>query len=482
MATTDRPQAQTVKRDFRQEATDAIVRMLEEGVAPWQKPWQAGTIATPFNPTTEKPYRGGNAVYLMAVAARRGYDDPRWMSYKQAQQRGWQVRRGETGTQIEYWEFPSASREREHRGSQPDSQQGDKPAPRMIHRIYTVFNAKQIDGIPLYTPKQRAEFEVVRAAESILENSGARILHDQNDRAFYNRDADSIHLPPKAAFASAPDYYGTALHELAHWTGHPSRLNRPTLNESYRFGDLNYAQEELRAELTSLFLAAERGIPHNPASHAAYVGSWLQALRNDKNEIFRAAKDAHRATDFLLALELEQSVDKALKAGAPQLRRETAEYVAAYEPGSGTVDLEQKRTATEHRAPAERDPAEKAEPLAEAEKAAEQILDDQVQSLPEPSPLKKSFAAAQEMTRRELNQSARTFVADTASGVYRGEIIGETELHVVQRLSPQSTVAHMKSLLERVPQVGESVAISYSQSRAIVNSFEPRERTRALAR
>ena len=201
------------------------------------------------------------------------------MSYKQAQQRGWQVRRGEIGTQIEYWEFPSASREREQRGSQPDSDQGDKTAPRMIHRIYTVFNAKQIDGIPPYTPKQRAEFEVVQAAESILNSSGARILHDQNDRAFYNRIADSIHLPPKAAFSSVPDYYGTALHELAHWTGHPSRLNRPTLTESYRFGDLNYAQEELRAELASLFLAAERAIPHNPASHAAYVGSWLQALR-----------------------------------------------------------------------------------------------------------------------------------------------------------------------------------------------------------
>jgi antirestriction protein ArdC len=483
MAPTDRPQPQSAKRDFRREATDAIIRMLEEGVAPWQKPWQAGAIATPFNPTTEKPYRGGNAVYLMAVAARHGYDDPRWMSYKQAQQRGWQVRRGEIGTQIEYWEFPSASREQEQRGSQPDSDQGDKTAPQMIHRIYTVFNAKQIDGIPSYTPKQRQEFEIVRAAESILKNSGARILHNQNDRAFYNRAADSIHLPPKAAFSSAPDYYGTALHELAHWTGHPSRLNRQTLNESYRFGDLNYAQEELRAELASLFLAAERGIPHHPASHAAYVGSWLHALRNDKNEIFRAAKDAHRATDFLLALEREQSIDEALDAaGAPQFRRETAEYVAAYDPGSGTVDLEQKRTATEHRAPAERDPAETAEPLAEAEKAAEQILDDQVQSLPEPSSLKRSFADAQEITRRELNQNARTFVADTASGVYRGEIVGETELHVVQKLSPQSTVAHRKSLLERVPEIGESVTISYSQSRAVVNAFEPRERTRALAR
>src|SRR5213083_205964 len=98
----------------------------------------------------------------------------------------------------------------------------------------------------------------------------------------------------------------------AHWTGARERLNRETLNESYRFGDLNYAKEELRAELASVFLMAERGIPHNPDSHAAYLGSWLQVLRDDKHEIFRAARDAHRAADLLLALELHKSLDQAL--------------------------------------------------------------------------------------------------------------------------------------------------------------------------
>ena len=137
---------------------------------------------------------------------------------------------------------------------------------RLIHRVYTVFNAKQIDGIPEYQPKQRTPFEAVQAGERILANSGARIEHDQRDDAFYNRRNDSIHLPPKDAFKDAPGYYGTALHELAHWTGHPSRLNRPTLSESYRFGDLNYAKEELRAELASVFMAAELGVPHDPAN------------------------------------------------------------------------------------------------------------------------------------------------------------------------------------------------------------------------
>jgi putative DNA primase/helicase len=99
-------------------------------------------------------------------------------------------------------------------------------------RVYTVFNAKQIDGIPAYKPKEYTPFEAAQAGEEILKNSGARISHDQADRAFYSRGSDSIHLPPKDAFKDTAGYYGTALHELAHWTGHPSRLNRQTLTES----------------------------------------------------------------------------------------------------------------------------------------------------------------------------------------------------------------------------------------------------------
>src|SRR5579864_2413423 len=196
---------------------------------------------------------------------------------------------------------------------------GKENGQRLIHRVYTVFNAKQIDGIPEYQPKQRSPFEAVQAGERILANSGARIEHNQLDNAFYNRRSDSIHLPPKDAFKDAPGYYGTALHELAHWTGHPLRLNRPTLTESYRFGDVNYAKEELRAELASVFLAAQRGIPHDPAQHAAYVNSWIGALKRDKNEIFRAAHDASAATDFILALERDKSIGEEGLAGEPVL-------------------------------------------------------------------------------------------------------------------------------------------------------------------
>ena len=313
--------AELARRDFRREVTDRIIDMLETGVAPWQKPWNpaGASLDMPMNPTTGKAYRGGNAIHLMATSLLRGYGDPRWMTYRQAAVLGWQVRKGEKGTQIEFWEAKPASGTRSEAiragdsdGNQPAGQPDERHGNRLIHRVYTVFNAKQIESIPERTPNARTVFEVIEAAERILKNSGATILHDQADRAFYNRLADSIHLPPKHAFQDAAGYYGTALHELAHWSGHPSRLDRATLNESYRFGDMSYAKEELRAELASVFLAADRGIPHDPEQHAAYVSSWISVLKRDKNEIFRAAHDASLAADFLLALERDQSIASAM--------------------------------------------------------------------------------------------------------------------------------------------------------------------------
>jgi len=324
-ATTDtRPE----KSDYRQAVTLCIKEELEDGLAAWQKPWAGAGM--PLNPTTDRAYRGGNAIHLMATGMSRGYEDPRWMTYKQAADNGWQVRKGEKGTHIEFWEVKDRSQDKESGNDQKSSDAAsEKNGRRMIHRVYTVFNAKQIEGAPALVREDRTPFDAVQSGERILANSGARIAHDQRDSAFYNRASDSIHLPPKDAFKDAPGYYGTALHELAHWTGHPSRLDRSTLTDSYRFGDLNYAKEELRAELASVFIAAEVGVPHDPADHAAYVGSWIKALKEDKNEIFRAAHDASAATDFILGLEREVSRAEALEIASSQtpLAAESREQV-----------------------------------------------------------------------------------------------------------------------------------------------------------
>lgn len=477
------------KRDYRQEVTDDIIRMLEEGTAPWQKPWQPGALEMPFNPTTEKLYRAGNAIHLMTVGVTRGYGDPRWLTYRQARENGWYVREGEKGTHIEYWEFPQARKANHDDGKAPlraDNAQGTgntNDSPRLIHRVYTVFNAKQIEGILTRTPRRPQEFEIVEAGESILKNSGAQIKHDQNDRAFYDKYNDRIHLPEKEAFNTAAKYYGTALHELAHWSGHSRRLNRQTLNESRSFGDEMYAREELRAELASIFLAAERGVPHDPANHAGYLLAWIKTLRNDKNEIFRAATDAHRAADFLLALEREQSVTKALAAVTGyEYRRETSKYVAEFEPNSSTVDIREKSTGKEERTPSDFDPSSP-DALAEPKTLTEQVLDNEVStSFPNPEDLKKSFAAARQASHSALGKGTRTYAAQTDSGVYCGEVIAETDLHVVQRLNGKAAVAHIKHLLGVVPEVGQQVLITYSRQNVRVQDVPDRFREKEMAR
>jgi len=492
------PTAAPVRRDFRQEVTDSIIRMLENGVAPWQKPWEPGSLELPHNPTTARSYRGGNALHLLAVGTERGYNDPRWMTYKQAQENGWQVRKGEKGTQIEYWQFNERQSERGDVAGDGATRPRD-PTRGPIRRVYTVFNAGQIDGVPAYQPKLRQEWQVVQSGEQILHHSGATIHHDQDDRAFYNPVSDEVHLPPAAAFKSQADYYGTALHELGHWTGHPVRLNRLTLNQSYRFGDPNYAKEELRAELASVFLAAERGIPHNPEQHAAYVGNWIAVLRNDKNEIFRAAKDAHQAADFLVALEREQSPEKALEEvrlgsgtladqlGADGPRRETSQWTAQYEPGSQTVDITEKETATEHRSSTPEDRSAQSlgdDRLGDAQIQEDKIPDDEVGGHKPPSAreLEQSLEQAKRLSQEKLGEQARFYPAQTESGNYRGTIIGETDQHLLQQINPMSAVAHPKYLFSDLPGVGQSVRVAYSHNQVAISPFQPKAKTRELAR
>lgn len=276
----------TSKSDYRQKVTNEVIKLIEAGTAPWIQPWQTGEITAAFNPTTNVPYRGGNIIALMCASLRKGYRDPRWMTYRQAAVKGWQVRKGEKASLIEF--FKEEILENKTTGDQKE---------RVVARHYPVFNAQQIDGVPRLQLPKKENFEVIRAGEQIMKKSGATIKYG-GDSAYYHFGQDYIQLPEKETFFNSALFYSTACHELAHWTGHKSRLNRALCG--FDRTDEEYAREELVAELASLFVSAETALPFDPSHHAAYIKAWLRALKKDKNEIFRAASAASKATDYLL--------------------------------------------------------------------------------------------------------------------------------------------------------------------------------------
>lgn len=299
-----RERAMESKKPFHEVVAERLIEQLKQGTAPWQMPWKAGDGGgmMPFNPTTGNRYKGINAIHLLS----QGREDQRWLTYNQAKAAGAQVRKGEKSTPIQYWKFEEEQTKRDENNKPILDGNGDPvkvrvrlERPKMF--MANVFNAEQIDGLPAYQRPVQT-WNSVERAETILQASGADIRHG-GDRAYYRPSTDNIQLPNKEQFPSADNYYATALHELGHWTGHGSRLDRDL---SHPFGSEGYAKEELRAEISSMILGDELGIGHDPGQHASYVQSWIKALQNDPMEIFRAAADAEKIQAFVLGLEQQQ--------------------------------------------------------------------------------------------------------------------------------------------------------------------------------
>lgn len=290
------------KKPFHEIVAEKLIKQLEQGTAPWQRPWNPGESGAllPFNPVTDNRYKGINSLYLLSQQR----DDQRWMTYKQATEAGAQVRKGEKGTGIQYWKFVDEHIKKDAAGK-PLVDSDGKPVKELVKlerpRVFfaTVFNAEQIDGLPPIQRKQQT-WDPIERADRILATCGVAIHYNGSDRAFYRPLTDSIHLPEKSQFPSAEKFYATALHELGHSSGHPNRLNRDL---SHPFGSEGYAKEELRAEIASMILGDALGIGHDPSQHAAYVGSWIKALKDDPMEIFRAAADAEKIQNYVLGLE-----------------------------------------------------------------------------------------------------------------------------------------------------------------------------------
>lgn len=284
--------------EYRKAVTERLIGMLESGTAPWQKPWDAGIAAMnrPHN-FNGRPYHGVNALMLWCTAIDKGYEDPRWLTFKQVNKLGGHVNKAEKAQIVEYWQW-------EKEVENPET--GEKEKVPLEHpKVYraAVFNADQCTGLPKLR-RQAQKWSPVERAENIIAANGVPVTHNTDGSAFYSPGGDFICLPPRESFATVDAYYSTLLHEVGHSTGHPTRLNREFGGQ---FGSEGYAREELRAELASTFLCGELGIATTGSDeqHAAYVKSWVSALKNDYNEICRAAADAEKICNYLYEREKE---------------------------------------------------------------------------------------------------------------------------------------------------------------------------------
>lgn len=287
------------RQDIYARVTNTVIAQLEQGTRQWAKPWQgdhpAGSITRPLRWNGER-YSGVNVLMLWASAEVNGYAAPLWVTYKQAEELGAHVKKGEHGSLVVY-------ADRFKKKSERNGETVEESIPFL--KSYVVFNAEQIEGLPerFYAApvNKLAESERIERAERFIQATGARIEHG-GMRACYWPDFDKISMPDFGMFRDAQGYYATALHELTHWTKAPARLDRKF--EGERFRDKGYAREELVAELGAAFLCADLGITCQVRDdHASYIDAWLSVLKEDKRAIFNAASHAQRAADYLVGLQ-----------------------------------------------------------------------------------------------------------------------------------------------------------------------------------
>jgi antirestriction protein ArdC len=269
--------------------TARILQQLEQGTAPWRKPW-GGPMRTPRNLTTLKPYRGIN-VFLLAC---QGYDAPFWLTYRQAQELGGHVRQGEKGSPVVFWKEWETT----------DKESGE-PAKIPVLRHYSVFHVSQCEGIGHLVPSVKVVDNpnppIERCETVVGAMPSAPAIRNDLDSAFYRPSQDMVGMPPRARFDSSESYYATLFHELTHSTGHASRLNRPGIADPARFGSQPYGREELIAEMGAAFLCAHTGIETATLDNSAsYIAGWIRAIRQDKTLVVTAAAQAQKAADYVL--------------------------------------------------------------------------------------------------------------------------------------------------------------------------------------
>ena len=289
------------KRDIYRQVTDGIVAVLEAGVVPWRRPWDAGGMGLPLRVTGEA-YRGMNVVLLWHAALARGYVTPIWLTWRQATELGGQVRKGARSVPV--IRFGTSAR-REQAGGEAVAVADESEATRRFGwvRRYAVFNVAEVDGLAARfhapaTPPRRFDTGADPALMAWFGRTGLRLETGAVPQAWYSPSRDVIHMPPVERFETAAGFAATLLHESAHATGSVQRLDR--LRARNRFGDQGYAREEIVADVAAAMVAARLGIAPDFEQTAAYLDSWIAVLRSDARAIVQAASAAQAAADWLI--------------------------------------------------------------------------------------------------------------------------------------------------------------------------------------
>ena len=298
------------RKTVREELADKFVGILEsDKPLQWVKEWSTGGYSAPYNGQSGRKYNGVNRFVLMFQAMDKGWTDPRYYTFHQIDKlEGCHVRAGEKATPIEYWYVYDMKEKRGLTFSEYERLRKENPERkdsefRISTRSMYVFNAAQVEGLePLKQEERYLEEDRLaeEAVHTMSENMEVPLVYG-GDEAYYKPATDTIHLPPKESFFTTAAYVGTALHELAHATSAPSRLDRPIAG--YLEDPDKYALEELRAEIASTFASGELSvdIPDEVTqNHLAYVSSWLSQIKEDPNVLFTAIKDADKIADYLI--------------------------------------------------------------------------------------------------------------------------------------------------------------------------------------
>lgn len=277
------------KLDVYQIVSDRILALLDTGVNPWRKPWSAAAWKPPRNLTSGKPYRGIN-VMLLGMAP---YESPYWLTFKQALDRGGNVRKGEKSSLAVFWKL--YDRKTEDGTTDP----AGKQIP--VLRYYNVFNAEQCEGIetPPLPQVETFDHDPIETAEQLAAGmpNPPKIEHADRRRAFYRENTDTVNMPLLEQFQKREEYYSTLFHELAHSTGHKTRLNRDLTGQ---FGDRSYGREELIAEMAAAYMSGLAGLIDETIDNtAAYLDSWRGIIKEDKKAVVMAAAAAQKAVDYI---------------------------------------------------------------------------------------------------------------------------------------------------------------------------------------